>query len=286
MSDLWDTDTLDLPAYLARVSPGTLPGTAGPSLLTRLHRAHATTLPFDNIDLLLDRTPSLYVPDIVDKMCRRPRGGCCHEHNLLFGCVLERLGFRVDRLAARVILGGRGPRPRTHMALRVLADGDAWLCDVGFGEEGFLDPLPLRPGEVTAQGSRGFRVRTHRDHQCRVEVNRNGEWECLYLLSLEARPPVDFAVAHHYLSTHPRSMLKRELYLQRLSGATRLKLRGHTLTRVTAEHVEESSVDSDGLPDVLNAFGIVLREEELAALRRRVAATSEAHGRRHDARAT
>ncbi|MEV4091793.1 arylamine N-acetyltransferase family protein [Streptosporangium saharense] len=272
MSDPWGTDALDLPAYLARVAPGTLPGAAGASLLNLLHVAHATALPYDNIDLLLDRAPSLYVPDIVDKMCRRPRGGCCHEHNLLFGCVLERLGFHVERLAARVVLGGRGPRPRTHMALRVVADGDAWLCDVGFGEEGFLAPLPLREGEVTGQGSRAFRVRAHRGHQCRVEVNRNGAWECLYLLSLEARPPVDFAVANHYVSTHPRSMLKRELYLQRLSGATRLKLRGHTLTRVTGDHAEESSVGSDALPEVLNAFGIGLREEELAALRRRVTA--------------
>ncbi|WP_018653733.1 arylamine N-acetyltransferase family protein [Actinomadura flavalba] len=272
-SPAWGTDRLDLGAYLARVgadAPAIVSSRdPGPDVLASLHRAHATALPFDNIDMVLHRTAGLAVPEIVDKMCRRSRGGCCHEHNLLFGSVLERLGYHVRRLAARVMLGGHGARPRTHMALRVTSGDRDWLCDVGFGEEGFLDPVPLRPGDVLRQGDRAFRVVPCRDHQYGVEIDRHGRWERMYLLSLEPRPPIDFTVAHHYLSTHPRSMLRRELYLQRLTPTTRLTLRGRTLTRVHAGGVDRTRIGPADLPRTLDEFGIVLPGRDLAVLLRR-----------------
>ncbi|MGI5271335.1 arylamine N-acetyltransferase [Nonomuraea sp. CA-218870] len=42
-----------------------------------------------------------------DKMVTGGRGGYCHEQNLPFAAALERLGFPVTRLLARIRLGGR-----------------------------------------------------------------------------------------------------------------------------------------------------------------------------------
>lgn len=71
------------------------------------------------------------------------RGGYCFEHGQVFGAALERVGFTVDRLLARVW------RPdvvsaRTHLTLRVRSDNEktAWLADAGFGSCP-AGPVPL-----------------------------------------------------------------------------------------------------------------------------------------------
>jgi N-hydroxyarylamine O-acetyltransferase len=89
---------------------------------------------------VLGRTIELDLDSVQDKLVRRPRGGYCFEHNTLFAAVLERLGYAVTRLSARV--NPSRPGPRTHMTLRVVADGSPWLADVGFGAS-LLEPLSL-----------------------------------------------------------------------------------------------------------------------------------------------
>src|SRR5919198_262873 len=85
---------------------------------------------------------------ISDKLVHRRRGGYCYEHALLFAAVAERLGFRVRRLMARVQPHRSGPR--THMTLRVTADGVDHLVDVGFGA-GMIAPMPLRDDVIVDQ---------------------------------------------------------------------------------------------------------------------------------------
>lgn len=143
----WGIDRLDLDAYLKRIGYTAAPE-ADVNTLRGLHRAHAATIPFENLDIVLDRTIDLDLGHVQDKLVRDQRGGYCFEHNLLFAAVLERLGYAVTRLAARV--QPARPGPRTHMLLRVVADGDPWLADVGFGAS-LLEPLPLE-GTIASQG--------------------------------------------------------------------------------------------------------------------------------------
>ena len=93
---------------------------------------------------------------IQDKIVYRGRGGYCYEQAQLFGAVLERLGFGVERLLARVGPDGPAARPRTHLTLRVRADGGVWLADPGFGSS---PPAPLSlpdppPSAGTARAAR------------------------------------------------------------------------------------------------------------------------------------
>ncbi|HLK45126.1 MAG TPA: arylamine N-acetyltransferase, partial [Acidimicrobiales bacterium] len=129
----------NLDAYLARI--GCTPG----SSFQALHRAHGTTIPFENLDPYGGRPVALDVSSLEDKLVTRRRGGYSFEHNLLFRAALQDVGIEeVDLLLARVRRGDApGPRPLTHLALRVVADGRPWLADVGFGAGGLLDPIPL-----------------------------------------------------------------------------------------------------------------------------------------------
>jgi N-hydroxyarylamine O-acetyltransferase len=111
--------------------------------LDALHLAHATHIPFENLDVLLRRPIRLDLDSLHAKLVGGRRGGYCFEHNLLFAAALEKIGFAVTRLAGRVRYGSTVPRPRTHTLLSVEVDGTRWLADVGFGAEGLLLPVPM-----------------------------------------------------------------------------------------------------------------------------------------------
>lgn len=113
--------------------------------LRSLHRAHVTTIPFENLDVQLGEVPSLEPDAIFDKLVERGRGGWCYEMNGLFGAALQAIGFEVTRLSCGVMRqDGGDERMGTHLALLADCEGP-WLCDVGFGGS-LLEPLPLAAG--------------------------------------------------------------------------------------------------------------------------------------------
>src|SRR5262245_46685487 len=150
-------DDAGLDAYLRRIGYRG-PRAASPEALAALHEAHVAAVPFENLDILLGRTISLDLDALEAKIVSGRRGGYCFEQNTLFRAVLERLGFRVTSLAARV-RGGDVLRPRTHMLLRVDLDEGPWLADVGFGGDGLVHPLPLAAGP----GRDGFALQREDD---------------------------------------------------------------------------------------------------------------------------
>jgi N-hydroxyarylamine O-acetyltransferase len=130
-----EQNRVDLVAYLARIDYAErLDPTV--ATLRNLHFAHATQIPFENLDILLGHPISLDLAALASKLVTARRGGYCFEQNTLFAAVLESLGFVVTRLAARVRFGSTAIRPRSHMLLSVAIDGVEWLADVGFGGEG------------------------------------------------------------------------------------------------------------------------------------------------------
>src|ERR1043165_8258928 len=131
----WAIDDLDLAAYLRKI------GVTEPSLRA-VHAAHVTTIPFENVDVLLGEVPRLDLPSLQEKLVQRDRGGYWFEHNTLYTAALDRLGIPVRRGVARPRLGGGPPRPKTHMMAIAEADGREWLTDVGWGGGCLLEPMP------------------------------------------------------------------------------------------------------------------------------------------------
>ncbi len=87
-----------------------------------MHRAHALSVPFENLDIGLG-TPIVVDGDAnFDKIVTRRRGGFCLELTGLFGRVLRALGFKVDVTGARVMRDGRLSPPMSHMILIVRLD--------------------------------------------------------------------------------------------------------------------------------------------------------------------
>jgi N-hydroxyarylamine O-acetyltransferase len=214
---------LDLDAYLRRIGySGPLEPTA--DVLSALHEAHVAAIPFENLDVLLERPIALDLEALQAKMVAGHRGGYCFEQNTLFRGALDRLGFRVTSLAARVRAGAKEVRPRTHMLLVVDLPGGPRLADVGFGGEGPVQPLRLVAARETWIGDFAHRLRREEDWWI-LEGNVAGDWIDLYAFTLEPHYPVDFEMANHYTSTYPTSHFLRNLTAQRSWAGGRAILR-------------------------------------------------------------
>jgi N-hydroxyarylamine O-acetyltransferase len=227
--DAGHPEAIDLDAYLRRIgySGGLQPV---PAVLEALHLAHATHIPFENLDILLKRPIRLDLARLQEKLVAGGRGGYCFEQNLLFSAVLQRLGYPVTQHAARVLYGSRRRLPRTHMLLRVELEGGAYLADVGFGLEGLLLPLPFVAGREVRQYAWTYRV-IESGGEWTLQSLREGSWLDLYAFTLEPCLAVDFEPANHYSATHPDSRFVRTLTVQLPTPVVRSMLRNRELVQ-------------------------------------------------------
>ncbi|MFE2098254.1 MULTISPECIES: arylamine N-acetyltransferase [unclassified Streptomyces] len=268
-----DTEQFDLDAYLERI--GWKGGRrADLPTLRGVHLAHALSLPFENLDPLSGRAPSLAPGDLMAKIVRGRRGGYCYEHNTLLRLALEALGFGVTGLAGRVVLGAEEPesRPRTHMTLRVEVPGEPrpYLADVGFGAAGaLLAPVPLAVGEEFEGAGRRHRF-VHLPHGGPLELwalqtydREARDWVSQYAFTLEPFVAPDFEVFNWHVGTNPRSPFTHRPYLQRTTPERHLALDGDRLveTRADGTVAERTLADEAQARRVVEEeFGIAVPE--------------------------
>jgi N-hydroxyarylamine O-acetyltransferase len=236
---------MDLGCYAERIGYS---GEFRPDLptLRALHLAHATHVPFENIDVLMGRTPELDVESLERKLVAARRGGYCYEQNTFFAAVLQQSGFRVMPLAARVRWGAPAGavRPRSHMLLAVEAEDEMHVADVGFGGDGLLFPIPLRVGESSRQFEWEYRILAEGNLYVLQSIRPEG-WLDLYSFTLEPQYPVDYQVANWYTSTHPKSVFRSMLRVQLPGPEVRLTLVNRTLTETTVVGSRETAIADD-----------------------------------------
>ncbi|MEV0087844.1 arylamine N-acetyltransferase [Saccharopolyspora sp. NPDC050642] len=270
----WSGEDLDLDAYLARIG---FEGDRAPTVATlrRLVYLHTTTIPFENLEIVLGRPVLLDVKSLQDKMVRQRRGGYCYENSALFAAVLERLGFGVIGLGGRIFIGpDNGPLPATHAVLRVTTaeDDRAWLCDVGFGS-GPMEPIELTPsdGELTIGGWR-FRLELGAD-ELGAQVgalhhfSRNG-WLNRRTFTMTPQYRIDYEVGSHYVSTSSHSPFTTRPIAQKFHPEVHHLLDGVTLNTQYPDGTGETrDVDRADLPEILSeTFDIDLDDADATQL--------------------
>jgi N-hydroxyarylamine O-acetyltransferase len=247
----------ELDAYLDRV------GLAGRPPIKDLHRAHATTFPFENLDPHRGAPVSLAIEDLQRKLVDERRGGYCFEQNLLLKAAAEALGAEVQTMLARVRVGAEPGtvRGRTHLVLRVDHEGESWLADVGFGLGAMFEPIPFEPGEVHEQA--GWRYQLARDGEELVlrGTGVDGEWADLYGFIPRPVPPVDIEISNWFTATHPQSMFVQGLLIaSQAPDGSRRALSDWGELRLTVQRPGESSATPLAraeIPEVLERhFGL------------------------------
>jgi len=242
---------LDLDAYFARIDYQG-PRAASADVLAAIAERHPQRIPFENLDILLGRGIRIDLASIQAKLVAGRRGGYCFEHNTLLAAVLRELGFRVTTLGARVRLGvpAEVATPRTHMLLRVDLDDGPRLVDVGFG---FAPTGPLRLQPDLVQQLHLDRYRLRRDGaEWTLESGPDGgpDFAPAYVFTEEPLLPIDYEVANHYTSTHPRSHFTLGPVLVRpdVVAGCRYIFRGGELTVRRGGAAERTTISD---PDVL-----------------------------------
>ena len=244
---------LDVDALLARIGIGRRPA-ADLAGLREVHRAYLLNVPYEGLTIQLGEQAALDVEAVARRMLEGGRGGYCFEVNGVLGALLEALGFEVERRRAAV--GPRGEAELVnHLALLVHLDGERWLCDAGWGE-GFVEPLPLRPGRheqpplhwtVEHDGADGWWIEQHE------WGGSPGFWIWPEGVGLDA-----FDEPHERLSCGADSSFRKTLVVEQPRGDRIVTLRARTLTVRGPAHDDRRIVrDADDLAATLrDEFGI------------------------------
>ncbi len=236
---------MDLDRYLARIG---YDGPVAPDLacLTAVHRQHALSIPYENVDVQLGRRLDFDPTRIFEKLVTRKRGGWCYEMNGLLGAALEAIGFRVTRLAGGVARSTIGDEALgNHLVLRIDLE-EPWIADVGLGD-GALEPLRLVSGPVEQSG-----------RHYALEALAPGEWR--FRNHEGALPPdFDFIEAPDeasltrscaQLQDDPTSLFRQNLLVMRPTTAGTHLLFGRVYRAPSGE--KHTLADGDALVATLN----------------------------------
>jgi N-hydroxyarylamine O-acetyltransferase len=251
-------EAFDIEAYCARI------GYSGPRdpthrVLESLVEHHALALPFENLDVLLERPIRLDAPSLQAKMVRDRRGGYCFEHNTLLAGVLGQMGFDVSAHLGR----GRWrvppgvTLPRTHMVLTVALAGERYLVDGGYGGVGLTSPLKLGCSDPQPSLFEEQRISTSTEGWL-VQARIAGEWRDLYTFVDDPVPAIDFEVANWYTATHPASRFRQNLIVSCATREARHVLFNRELTTYGRTAKEATTVDGpdDLLAALSSRFGL------------------------------
>lgn len=263
-----------LDAYLERLGFGARPR---PSIetLRELHRRHVSTVPYENLAIMLGRPPSVDPRRSQDRVAATGRAGYCFHHNGAFEAALVDLGFAVERRHGHVWFNddAREEADLNHLALVVTglpsadcADG-RWWVDVGLGDA-LIEPLPLVEGRHEQSG---FRYR--------LEDVTEQSWTFLHdpaahsftgsvVRSLGADRPAVRA-AHARLSTPPDGVFTRFVVAQRRDAAGIDALRCCLLVHTEPGGQEETVVASydDWRGALVDVLGVQIQPDEEGEMR-------------------
>jgi N-hydroxyarylamine O-acetyltransferase len=224
---------MDLAKYLHRIDIGAVSG-PDQETLRLLHRAHLQTVPFENLDIRLGQPLVLDAQSLFDKIVVRRRGGICYEQNVLFGAILQAIGYCVEFIGAEVSVSETefGP-PFDHMVLLAVVGQQRLIADVGFGDS-FLEPLFMDHEGEQLQGTAAYVVR--RDGAWYVVTKRllnESSSETLFRFQTEPRQVSDFEDMCLFHQTSPESHFTRKDVCSRATESGRITISGNQLMDTT-----------------------------------------------------
>lgn len=274
MTPLTPFSAAQLDATLARL--GLPPERPAPTLenLDRLIVAALHHLPFENLDVLLEKPIRIEPEAVFAKVVEHRRGGYCFELNSLFARLLSSLDYRVTLLVARVRWGlpADAPlTPQTHLLLQLDLPEGPHLVDIGFGGPASPRALPLRVNEELPGG---WRIAGEPQGELEMATRSASGWQTLYRFTLEPQHWADYSMRNWYTSTYPQSVFRNSLRVALSEEGVRLSLLNGQFTRRSADgEVEQRSIDSaDELLGVLRErFRLQPADADIAGLRSRLA---------------
>lgn len=258
--------------------------------LTQLQRYQIANVPFENLQLHYsrDHTISLDPDYLYDKIVERGHGGYCMENNCFFGTILRSLGFSVFSAGARVNTGangtgGDGWEGWSHMVnIVTLSSGQKYMLDVGFGDNGPIQPLLLDSSAAHTQHIAPAEARLVHENipqnadpnqrlwQYQHRIDPESQWQTLYCFTELEFLPEDYEIMNFWTSQSQKSWFTYQVVAVKmilegeevvgtliLSGSdVKSRLQGKT------EHLRTCKTEEERVQALDDVFGLSLTEEE------------------------
>lgn len=238
---------MQLDAYFDRIGYRG-PRTPNAETLHAITRAHTQSIPFENLNPLLNVPVPIEAEALFEKLVHQRRGGYCFEQNGLLLSVLAQLGYEVRPLRAGtrfVQTDRRLPVGHTHLVVEVRIGHELWISDVGVGSHSLTRALRFaldEPQDTPHDERRFVREGAQYYHQMR----QGDRWVDLYEFGGEAMHETDREIANWYTSAHPQSRFRHNLIVARaLPSGQRISLnnavfkerdaQGHAVERPVAD---------------------------------------------------
>ncbi|MER5433851.1 arylamine N-acetyltransferase [Streptomyces sp. NPDC002588] len=242
--------------YLRRIG-ATRPERADLEGLRHLMERHLLSVPFENLDYHMEGTDIFMDERVLEKIVYGNRGGGCYEVNPALYFLLTSLGYEVDILPGWVHRPGGVLGPFLgHLALRVKADGEDWLVDVGFGRNSRF-PLNLASREVQHDPHGEYRLHDAGDGA--VDVYLGGK--PLYRVADRPVTIPDFAPTLWWYRTSPDSSFLQGLFcsIRTTDGLVTLKANQQVSLVAGEERSKRTLADeAEALEAYKEYFGISL----------------------------
>lgn len=246
--------------YLARIG---LNGPVGQDAdaLSRIILAHYLHVPYENLDVLAGVPVRLEEDALYDKIVVRRRGGYCFELNAALGALLTAMGFHVEHLTGRFILGepeGIMPMRRHHILLVTLKDGQ-YLADAGIMRESCRAAHPFQVGIEQSDGVASYRLEEDAVFGYVLQQASQGrDYQPMFGFTLEKQFPDDFVMPSFYCEKHPDSPFNKQYMVGIRNTTGSYNLVGNTFkTLVGATIVQTKTLKDAEIPAVLNeVFGL------------------------------
>jgi arylamine N-acetyltransferase len=234
-------------AYLRRVR---YDGDLAPSYvnLVALHRAHLDAVPYENLGIMLGRSPSVDPAASLARVGQVGRAGYCFHQNGSLELVLRELGFELSRRHGHVY-AAEDDRETSLNHLVLVADGlptddnpgGRWWVDVGLGDA-FRDPVPVTVGRHDQSGFR-YEITEVREDGWSFRHDRSGTFTGIEIRSLPIdQPAVD--EAHARLSAPLDGRFAKLLVVQRRDSSGVDTVRGCLHLRTLPDHQVETELSS------------------------------------------
>jgi len=230
---------MNLDKYLQRLKLNITPKNDFLTLLT-LHKAQAFTIAFENFNVALKRPIPLDENSLYEKLILNNRGGYCYELNILFSFVLQEIGFEVTHLIGRPLYGyNNAIRPKTHMVLKVTTEGKDYLCDLGFGGRGLIEPIELVYEKENEQVGEIFKLVQHTQGY-ELQTKAKDEWLSLYSFDLLPQDLIDYELANFFNMHSPESRFTQQVICAKPTPKGRILLLDKEF-----KHMEDGEMKSE-----------------------------------------
>jgi N-hydroxyarylamine O-acetyltransferase len=235
-------------AYLRRIGyDGDL--TPSHDTLVGLHRAHLDAVPYENLGIMLGRSPSADPAESLARVAAVGRAGYCFHQNGALEVVLRELGFRMSRRHGHVYAASEDRRDTSLNHLVLVADGlptsanpgGRWWVDVGLGDA-FRDPVPVTAARHD-QADFHYRITEVRDDGWSFRHDRAGTFTGIEVRSLPIDQPA-VEEAHARLSAPSDGRFAKVLVVQRRDSEGIDTIRGCLHHRTLAETSSETVLSS------------------------------------------